>query len=97
MKYYELPLRLVPTDEETPFMLDGQYWLLSQSAVRPCVYNIIRLIPSDDDRTPWGFDYDSEREVDATDWGRIVTVYMNDDNTDVDTDHMWDDVDPYWK
>lgn len=94
--YFELPMRLIPTDEETPFMMDGQYWLLSQSVARPWISHIIRLIPSDNGRTPWDFDYESEREVGVTDWGRIVTVFMNEDCTDVDVDHMWDDVDPYW-
>jgi hypothetical protein len=95
MNYYEVPMRLIPADEETPFMMDGEYWLLTRSKIRPWVCHIIRLIPGDG-RTPWDFDYESEREVEATDWGRIVTVYMNDDDTDVDVDHMWDDVDPYW-
>jgi hypothetical protein len=78
-------------------MMDGQYWLLSQSEVRRWEYHIIRLIPSNNSRTPWSFDYESEREVNASEWGHIVTVYMNDDDTDVDVDHMWEDVDPYWE
>lgn len=97
MSYFEIPMRLVPVDGETPFMMNGQYWLLTQSKARPWVYHLIRLIPNDSGRTPWGFDYESEREVGATDWGEIVTVFMNEDDTDVDTDHMWDNVEPYWE
>lgn len=96
MSYYEMPMRLVPADEETPFMMNGQYWLLSPSAVHPWEYRIIRLLPSDDGRTPWTFDYETERQVLKSDWSQIVTIFMNEDDTDVDTDHMWDNVDPYW-
>lgn len=95
VNYYEIPMRLIPWDEETPFMMDGQYWLLSQSLINPRKAQIIRLIPSDD--AVWGFDYESERRVEDNEWGQIVTVYMNEDDTDVDTDHMWDHVDPYWE
>jgi hypothetical protein len=93
--YFEFPMFLMDKGGDYPFMMDGQYWMLCRSAVYPNKARIIRLIPSDG-LVPWDFDYGSERYVEDDEWNRIVTVYMNEDCTDTDDAHMWDDVDPYW-